>query len=95
MKGYFIASEEETKVLKKGYEYHEPRLGVFKNKESVLDAEKPQIVKNYPIIVEVDVPDDSVIKHPKNEKFSFGKDSKTVVKRKLGWHDLIRAESLV
>ena len=82
VKGYFPVSEQDAEQMNPGMIYEEKRLGVFKTKESVLETKHkhPSGFQTHPVIVEIDIPEDSVRSYPDQDKFSFGPCSGAVIK---------------
>lgn len=96
VKGFFAISQEDSENIVSGIKYPGSRLGIFKTKLSLLKTrEKSFIVeKNYPIIVEVEVPNQSVIKFPHPEKFSFGNNSGAIVVGITSWNQVLLQEKI-
>ncbi len=82
-KGYFPVSEQEQDAqgIVKGMSYNERRLGVFRTKDALLQtkADHPLCFATHSIIVEIDIPENSVRSYPDPNKFSFGPGSGAIV----------------
>jgi hypothetical protein len=74
VKAFFPVSEQDAQGIIKGQPFNERRLGVFKTKEDLLETrdKHPLCFQTHPLIVEIDVPEDSVRLYPDPKKFSFG-----------------------
>lgn len=84
---YFPASNDEASNLKVGLSYDEKRLSVFTSPETLLNVTTQHPKAVYGSVVELEVPEESLVPYPCENKRSFGMKSGAVVSKILPYEE--------